>query len=121
MEKIECNEDGTIYFVSTSVETPKVPRIVNRIRAQIQLNGWILKPLSLDPPRTKITYVLQIKIKGWVPSIVANTYLTRRPLVLHVIDQYLQKNGPPPMAVSSIPSRTTSDTFSNDQTNSLPK
>jgi hypothetical protein len=104
VEKIECDQNGMIYFVTTSVETPKVPRVSNRIRAHIHLNGWILEPLSYKPPRTKVIYVLQTKIKGWVPSILSKTYLARRPLVLHTIDQYLQKNGPPPMVISSTPS-----------------
>uniref|UniRef100_A0A1D1ZJI2 StAR-related lipid transfer protein 5 n=1 Tax=Anthurium amnicola TaxID=1678845 RepID=A0A1D1ZJI2_9ARAE len=101
VEKIECSQNGTIYFVSTSVETPRVPRVANRIRAHIVLNGWVLEPVTHNPPRTKATYVLQIKIKGWVPSVLSKTYLARRPLVLYTIDQYLQKNGSPPMVISS--------------------
>ncbi|RIA92501.1 hypothetical protein C1645_765000 [Glomus cerebriforme] len=107
VEKIDCTQNGTIYFAATSVETPKVPRVINRIRAHINLNGWILEPLSYNPPRTRAIYVLQTKVKGWVPSILSKTYLTRRPLVLYTIDQYLQKNGPPPMVISGTPPEST--------------
>ncbi|CAI2184744.1 8341_t:CDS:2, partial [Funneliformis geosporum] len=114
VEKIECTENGAIYFAATSVETPKVPSIANRIRAQIQLNGWILEPLDYDPPKTKVTYVLQTKINGWVPSILAKTYLSRRPLVLHTIDQYLKKNGSPPLIIGSTPPASSRPSISSN-------
>jgi hypothetical protein len=103
VEKIDCAQNGTIYFAATSVETPKIPRVTNRIRAHLNLNGWILEPLSYNPARTRVTYVLQTVIKGWVPSIVSKTYLARRPLVLYTIDQYLQRNGPLPMVIGATP------------------
>ncbi|GBB84581.1 hypothetical protein RclHR1_11150006 [Rhizophagus clarus] len=102
VEKIQCSQDGTIYFASTSVE--KVPHVVDRIRAHIYLNGWIIKPISYNPLRTKVTYVLQARVNGWIPSVVAKKYLTKRPLVVLIIDQYLQRNGPPPMVISSTSS-----------------
>lgn len=119
VEKIECTQSGSIYFVSTSVETPKVPCVSNRIRAHIILNGWVLEPLSYDPPRTKATYVLQIKVKGWVPSILSKTYLARRPLVLYTIEQYLRKNGPPQMVISSTPTESTFSDISVNKTSTM--
>ncbi|CAG8452652.1 4631_t:CDS:2 [Funneliformis mosseae] len=101
VEKIEYTTDGTIYFAATSVQTPKVPRVSERIRAHLNLNGWVIQPISQNPLRTKITYVLQSKAGGWVPSVVSRRYLIRRPLVIYAIDQYLQKNGPTPVTVSS--------------------
>ncbi|PKC66456.1 Bet v1-like protein [Rhizophagus irregularis] len=118
VEKIECTQSGSIYFVSTSVETPKVPCVSNKIRAHIVLNGWVLEPLSYDPPRTKATYVLQIKVKGWVPSILSKTYLAKRPLVLYTIEQYLRKNGPPQMVISS-PTESTFSDISVNKTNTI--
>jgi hypothetical protein len=90
--------------------TNKVPRMTDRIRANLHLNGWILKSISSDPPRTKVIYILQTKVNGWIPSIVAKKYLIKRPLVIYAIDRYLQKNGPPPMVSlsDSGPSRGTS-------------
>ena len=37
VEKIECTQDGAIFFACTSVETPRVPRIQGRVRAQIKV------------------------------------------------------------------------------------
>ncbi|CAG8549928.1 10040_t:CDS:2 [Paraglomus brasilianum] len=103
VEKIECLPTGTICFVSTSVETPKVPRISSKVRAVLKLNGWILEPLATDPPSTKVIYVLQTDVRGWVPGIVAKKYLARRPLVVNAINTYLQKNDPPAVIISTTP------------------
>ncbi|CAJ0850861.1 16256_t:CDS:2 [Entrophospora sp. SA101] len=112
VEKIECTLEGKIYFVSTSVNTPKIPHISNRIRAHIHLNGWILEPLSYNPPVTKINYILQTNIKGWVPGVIAKKYLTRRPLIIDTIDTYLQKNGPPTMFLQASDSNNKTSTSS---------
>ncbi|CAG8555102.1 4081_t:CDS:2 [Paraglomus occultum] len=103
VEKIECLPTGTICFVSTSVETPKVPRISSKVRAILKLNGWILEPLATDPPSTKVIYILQTDVRGWVPGIVAKKYLTRRPFVINAINNYLQKNDPPAVIISTTP------------------
>jgi len=115
VEKIQCTQDGTIYFAATSVE--KVPQVVDRIRASLHLNGWIIKPISYNPVRTRVTYVLQAKVNGWIPSVVAKKYLIRRPLVVHIIDQYLQKNGPPPMVISNSTSPPSSGRHSRSESN----
>ncbi|CAG8786064.1 11947_t:CDS:2, partial [Acaulospora morrowiae] len=97
VEKVDCDSDGTIYFVSTSVITPKIPPCVGKVRANIKLNGWVLQPTSEDPSVTRVTYILQSDVRGWIPSVLARKYLARRPLVIHTIKTYLLKNGPPVM------------------------
>ncbi|CAG8585470.1 7758_t:CDS:2 [Acaulospora morrowiae] len=120
VEKVECTPSGTIFFVATSIDNPKVPRMDGRIRADLKINGWILEPILSSPPKTKITYILQVDINGWVPSLIAKKYLMRRPLVLHNIEIYLKKNGPPPMIISTTPppsrriSKRTTSEVSND-------
>lgn len=37
MEKIECTGDDAIFFACTSVETPRVPRVQGRVRADIKV------------------------------------------------------------------------------------
>nr|CAG8596285.1 14438_t:CDS:2 [Entrophospora candida] len=114
VEKIECTRNGSIYFVAKSVQTDKVPKVANRVRAYIHLNGWVLEPISINPPKTRVSYVLQTQIKGWIPVFVANKYLSKRPLILNTIDKYLQKNGPPPTLIGSTPPRSRSPSFSVD-------
>ncbi|CAI2168483.1 3292_t:CDS:2 [Funneliformis geosporum] len=124
VEKIEYTSDGTIYFATTSVQTPKVPLVIDRIRAHLNLNGWVIKPISKHPLRTKLTYILQSKVGGWVPSVVARRYLIRRPLVVYTIDQYLRKNGSTSLEIgsttsSALPSRRTSNASSVHPLNNL--
>ncbi|KAI9482621.1 hypothetical protein BDB00DRAFT_158641 [Zychaea mexicana] len=91
VEKIECTQDGAIFFACTSVETPRVPRIQGRVRAQIKLQGWVLQPISGGPtPATRVIYVIQENMKGWVPGF-AKKSLARRPLAIALVNEYLQK------------------------------
>ncbi|ORX62270.1 hypothetical protein DM01DRAFT_1331718 [Hesseltinella vesiculosa] len=91
VERIECTQNGSIIFAATSVDTPRLPRIQGRTRAHIKLQGWILEPIrSNGTPATKVTYVIQETMKGWVPGF-AKKSLARRPLVIALINDYLQK------------------------------
>ncbi|CAO3590545.1 unnamed protein product [Absidia cylindrospora] len=90
VERIECTQNGSIIFAATSVETPRLPRIQGRTRAQIKLQGWILEPVRGSTPSTKVTFVVQENMKGWVPGF-AKKSLARRPLVIALINDYLQK------------------------------
>ncbi|CAG8510074.1 8922_t:CDS:2 [Racocetra fulgida] len=101
VEKIECTSTGEIYFATTSVDNPKVPHISGRIRAEIILNGWVLQTLSTSPPRTKVTYVLQVNVNSWFPRFIVSTYMSRRPLVLCAVEDYLIKNDPPIMSINN--------------------
>ncbi|KAF7729618.1 hypothetical protein EC973_003991 [Apophysomyces ossiformis] len=91
VEKIECTPSGSIIFACTSVETPRIPRIQGRVRSQIKLQGWIFEPLrGGTTPATRVTYVIQENMKGWVPAF-AKKSLARRPLVIAQVNDYLQK------------------------------
>ncbi|CAO3695403.1 unnamed protein product [Rhizopus stolonifer] len=62
-----------------------------RTRANIKLQGWILEPLhGGSEPATKVIFVVQENIKGWVPSFTKKS-LARRPLVIAKIEEYLEK------------------------------
>lgn len=41
VEKIECSQDGTITFACTSVESPRLPKVPGRVRAQVKVGDWI--------------------------------------------------------------------------------
>ncbi|OAV90004.1 hypothetical protein PTTG_12470 [Puccinia triticina 1-1 BBBD Race 1] len=102
VEKCEATADGSIYFCASSVDTPRVPIVPGRIRAHIELNGWILEPIKLpestpgaSTTATKVTYYLQVNVKTFVAEAVSKRYLARRPLCITKIDAYLQKYGSP--------------------------
>ncbi|CAG8464118.1 21248_t:CDS:2 [Cetraspora pellucida] len=103
VEKVEWSPNGTIYFASTSVNTAKVPQVPGKIRSTLSLSGWILEPTSSNPPSTKVTYILQLHVKGWIPSLVAKKYLAKRPLIINKINSYLQKHGAPDISLPPTP------------------
>lgn len=72
VEQVAGNATGTILFVSTSVTTPKVPRVAGRVRASIALNGWVLEPVEGG---TRVTYYLHVNVKTFVPAFAAVKYL----------------------------------------------
>jgi hypothetical protein len=99
VEKVEGSANGTIFFCSSSVDSAKVPRVSGRIRAQIALNGWVLEPVkSGSSTSTLVSYYLQVNVKTFVPKVLTGKYLARRPVCISRIDDYLQKNGAPPLA-----------------------
>ncbi|KAA1107249.1 hypothetical protein PGT21_007827 [Puccinia graminis f. sp. tritici] len=102
VEKVEATAEGSIYFCASSVDTPRVPIVPGRIRAHIELNGWVLEPIKLpestpgaSTTATKVTYYLQVNVKTFVAEAVSKRYLARRPLCITKIDAYLQKYGSP--------------------------
>ncbi|KAI7860186.1 hypothetical protein BDC45DRAFT_96001 [Circinella umbellata] len=90
VERIECSADGVILFACTSIETPKIPKVPGRTRRQMKLQGWILKPLHTTPPSTKVTYITQESVKGWIPGLTKKS-LARRPLVIADVQNYLHQ------------------------------
>lgn len=94
VEKVSGSPTGVICFATTSVVTPKVPRVAGRVRASIALNGWVLEPTSNG---TRISYYLHVNVKTFMPSFAATKYLARRPTCISRIAAYLQAHGAPPM------------------------
>ncbi|GAA5961479.1 hypothetical protein JCM3765_003597 [Sporobolomyces pararoseus] len=94
VEKVSGSPTGVICFATTSVVTPKVPRVAGRVRASIALNGWVLEPTSNG---TRISYYLHVNVKTFMPSFAATKYLARRPTCISRIAAYLQSHGAPPM------------------------
>ncbi|KAL7323244.1 hypothetical protein PS15p_211175 [Mucor circinelloides] len=91
VEKIECTQNGAIVFACTSVETPRIPKINGRTRVNTKLQGWVLEPLHGGPhPATKVIFVVQENMKGWVPGFAKKT-LARRPLVIAKVAEYLER------------------------------
>jgi hypothetical protein len=49
-----------------------------------------LKQLNTIPVSTKVTYITQENIKGWIPGLTKKS-LARKPLIIASIDNYLKK------------------------------
>lgn len=105
VERTEIEKDGTIYFAACSVDSPKIPRIAGKHRAEIFLAGWIIQPLPSNPPITKVTYVIQTDLLNRLPKFIAKRSLAKRALVATVIETYLKKNGSPSTVVATKKTR----------------
>ncbi|CEG75074.1 hypothetical protein RMATCC62417_10180 [Rhizopus microsporus] len=90
VEKIDCSADGEIIFACTSVDTPKAPKVPGKNRHHVKLQGWILRQTSSYPPATKVTFITQEYIRGWIPGLTKKS-LARKPLIIAAIDDYLQR------------------------------
>ena len=55
------------------------------------MQGWVLQPIHHGTtPATRVMYVIQENMKGWVPGF-AKKSLARRPLAIALVNEYLQK------------------------------
>lgn len=55
------------------------------------MQGWVLQPIHHGTtPATRVMYVVQENMKGWVPGF-AKKSLARRPLAIALVNEYLQK------------------------------
>ncbi|KAG2198515.1 hypothetical protein INT47_008619 [Mucor saturninus] len=114
VEKIECSSDGEILFACTSIDTAKVPKTPGKNRNQVKLQGWILRQLNTSPVSTKVTYITQENIKGWIPGLTKKS-LARKPLIIASIDNYLRQKShrlrlqlPPASSTSTLQTTTPS-------------
>ncbi|CEQ40709.1 SPOSA6832_02351 [Sporobolomyces salmonicolor] len=94
VEKVQGSPTGTICFATTSIVTPKVPRVAGRVRASIALNGWVIEPIRGG---TRVSYYLHVNVKTFIPSFAATKYLARRPTCIAKIAEYLHSHGAPPL------------------------
>lgn len=104
VERMQTEQDGSIYFATCSVESDKIPPVSGKVRADIFIAGWVIQPLPSNPPITKITYVIQTDLLSRLPKFIAKRSLIKRALVITTIETHLKKNGIP-VAMSKAPSR----------------
>lgn len=104
VERIQTEQDGSIYFATCSVESDKIPPVSGKVRADIFIAGWVIQPLPSNPPITKITYVIQTDLLSRLPKFIAKRSLIKRVQVITTIETHLKKNGIP-VAMSKAPSR----------------
>ncbi|KAJ3161788.1 hypothetical protein HDU86_006559 [Geranomyces michiganensis] len=92
--------DGTIYFTATSVIDRSAPADSKRVRAHLTVAGWIIKPV---PEGVAVTYVVQVDIKGSVPSSIIKVIQTQTPLCIAEVFKFLRQKHFVPFLVRNIP------------------
>ncbi|OXB63855.1 hypothetical protein ASZ78_004150 [Callipepla squamata] len=70
-----CRTRAGICLVGTAtcLEQPRTPQ--GCVRAELRLSCIVLQPLPGDPSCTRITWLLSMDLKGWIPTSVTNRVL----------------------------------------------
>eukprot|EP00164_Ancoracysta_twista_P012608 GFYU01019844.1.p1 GENE.GFYU01019844.1~~GFYU01019844.1.p1 ORF type:complete len:195 (-),score=21.19 GFYU01019844.1:51-635(-) len=74
---------GTYILVGRSCEHPDCPERKGYVRADLQHSGWILEPADDKNTSTKATYIVQIDLKGTIPTRIMNQASTKQPLCIY--------------------------------------
>ncbi|KAF9134270.1 hypothetical protein BGW39_007580 [Mortierella sp. 14UC] len=104
---------SALYNVSTSVLDSTIPENPGRIRAMLELSGWSLRPTFDGQGNTvsvNVTFVIQIDIRGNLPSSVVKTMTASMTTAVPRLNQFINKSGYPPFA-SHISGTRLLDTF----------
>ncbi|KAJ3167927.1 hypothetical protein HDU88_001874 [Geranomyces variabilis] len=94
------DDDGTIYFTATSVVDRSAPVDTKRVRAHLTVAGWIIKPV---PEGVAVTYIVQVDIKGSVPSSIIKVIQTQTPLCIAEVFKFLRQKHYVPFVIRNIP------------------
>ncbi|KAI8360069.1 hypothetical protein B0O80DRAFT_193891 [Mortierella sp. GBAus27b] len=104
---------SALYNVSTSVLDSTIPEDPGRVRAMLELSGWSLRPTFDGQGNTvsvNVTYVIQLDIRGNLPSSVVKSITTAMSSTVPRLNQFINKSGYPPFA-SHISGTRLLDTF----------
>ncbi|XP_062436351.1 steroidogenic acute regulatory protein, mitochondrial-like [Rhea pennata] len=67
---------AAVYLVGTAGGGERLPPPpAGCVRAESRLSCMILQPLAGDPSRTRLTWLLSMDLKGWIPASVVNRVL----------------------------------------------
>ncbi|RKP14480.1 hypothetical protein BJ684DRAFT_15201 [Piptocephalis cylindrospora] len=102
LENLSMPTSKEILFCSTSLPSSDIPVSSGHVRGHLSLHVFYLTPCPGDGEGTRLTYLIQINARSWIPRSLARAVMARRPLVLLRIQKYLQgKYGSIPKEVSS--------------------
>jgi hypothetical protein len=87
--KVEA--DGTILIAGSSIEHINAPAVKGRIRAQVDLMGYLLEPVAGDANKCKFTHIGKMNPKGSVPSMIINKMIRRQGEMMEKLDKVASK------------------------------
>ncbi|KAH7829825.1 putative StAR-related lipid transfer protein 10 [Monocercomonoides exilis] len=85
----ERSTETEFIEAQTSVEDPRVPPHKDFQRATVLLSGMHMT--SVSPTRTRVLYMAQIDLGGWVPAMIGNMINMKQPLCIAKIRDYAEK------------------------------
>ncbi|KAI8593252.1 hypothetical protein BDZ88DRAFT_391166, partial [Geranomyces variabilis] len=85
---------ATTYVVATSVVDALAPVDPKRVRAELTVAGWIVKPAPEGG--VAVTYVVKVDPRGSIPGAIVKAVSIQTPLCVAEVLKYLRANGAPP-------------------------
>jgi len=84
--------DGSILISGSSVEHSKVQaEIKGRVRAQLDIMGYLLEPVAGDQNKCKFIYAGKMDPKGSVPSMIINKMIRKQGETMEKLDKLASK------------------------------
>eukprot|EP00743_Colponemidia_sp_Colp-15_P001665 GILK01001821.1.p1 GENE.GILK01001821.1~~GILK01001821.1.p1 ORF type:complete len:642 (+),score=108.43 GILK01001821.1:49-1974(+) len=74
------NEDGSCVLAARSVTHVNCPEVKDAVRADIQVGGFIMKPLSAN--ECELIFLTQVDLCGRIPRSVVNSVSTKQPMCI---------------------------------------
>ncbi|XP_035167772.1 steroidogenic acute regulatory protein, mitochondrial-like isoform X1 [Oxyura jamaicensis] len=68
---------AAVYLVGTAARLERLPAQEDCVRAETRLSCIALQPLAGDPGCTRVTWLLSVDLKGWIPAAVTDRVLPR--------------------------------------------
>uniref|UniRef100_A0A8B9CXD6 Steroidogenic acute regulatory protein, mitochondrial n=1 Tax=Anser brachyrhynchus TaxID=132585 RepID=A0A8B9CXD6_9AVES len=68
---------AAVYLVGTAARLEWLPAQEGCVRAETRLSCIALQPLAGDPGCTRVTWLLSVDLKGWIPAAVTDRVLPR--------------------------------------------
>ncbi|XP_063290773.1 steroidogenic acute regulatory protein, mitochondrial-like [Pelobates fuscus] len=72
-----CKRGSAVYLVGTATHSELMPPQQGVIRAEAGLTCIVLQPLDGNSKKTRMTWLLSIDLKGWIPKRVTDNALSR--------------------------------------------
>jgi len=63
--------------LSTSVNYPDYKDESGFVRGCSRISGWIIQPIQHSPNTCKVTRIIQLDPKGWIPAMIINSMKTK--------------------------------------------
>ncbi|KAK9760632.1 hypothetical protein K7432_015161 [Basidiobolus ranarum] len=85
-------------FGFSTDEEDQLPNSNSCVRAQLDIAGWHFEEIGVN--HVRVTYIVQMDPKGWIPSSLLNLLTTNIPLNIADVVDYLEMHGAPPNVLS---------------------
>uniref|UniRef100_A0A6B2LKP8 START domain-containing protein n=1 Tax=Arcella intermedia TaxID=1963864 RepID=A0A6B2LKP8_9EUKA len=86
-------ENGSSLCIAESVVLPELPETSDCVRGTLDASGFLVEPLS--ETECRLTYILQIDLKGWIPTYLSNMVNVYQPLCIIGIRKLLTNSTDP--------------------------